>query len=57
MAISEGGYKCQSEATVDKLLYFMVLQPRRLSMIRSEIEHRLVEVKMIQLGSDANGQT
>ena len=30
--ISEGGYKCQSEATVDKLLYFMLLHPWSLSM-------------------------
>ena len=55
--MSEGGYKCQSEATVDKLLYFMLLHPRSFSMTRSEIEHRLVEAKIIQLGSDANGQT
>ena len=53
----EDGYKCHSEATVDKLLYFMLLHPQSFSMTRSEIEHRLVEVKIIQLGADANGQT
>ena len=35
----------------------MLLHPRSFSMTRSEIEHRLVELKIVQLGSDANGQT